>query len=87
MLGRLNAEIGILQQSQKIKPEENCYRYYEMVLYPKNQSYYVELKWGRLHGSIVPKWVKRKELKFTDSNEALKAAGAKTSYFSVCTIM
>ena len=57
---------------KKIKPEENCYRYYEMVLYPKNQSYYVELKWGRLHGSTVPKWVKRKELKFTDSNEALK---------------
>ena len=44
---------------KKIKPEENCYRYYEMVLYPKNQSYYVEFKWGRLHGSVVPKWVKR----------------------------
>ena len=57
---------------KKIKPEENCFRYYEMVLYPKNQSYYVEFKWGRLHGSIVPKWVKRKGLKFTDSNEALK---------------
>ena len=57
---------------KKIKPEENCYRYYEMVLYPKNQSYYVEFKWGRLHGSVVPKWVKRKELKFTDSNQALK---------------
>lgn len=29
------------------------------------------LKWGRLHGSIVPKWVKRKAFKFTDSNQAL----------------
>ena len=48
------------------------YRYYEMTLFPKNQAYYIEFKWGRLHGSIVPKWVKRKELKFTDSNEALK---------------
>jgi hypothetical protein len=38
----------------------------------QKRGYYVEFKWGRLHGSIVPKWVKRKGLKFTDSNEALK---------------
>mgnify|MGYP000853319706 CR=1 FL=1 len=57
---------------KKIKPEENCYRYYEMSLYPKDQVYHVELKWGRLHGSLVPKWVKKKAVVFNDSNEALK---------------
>ena len=43
-------EMNVLK---KIKPEENCYRYYEMVLRQADGQTIVEKRWGRLRYDIA----------------------------------
>jgi hypothetical protein len=56
---------------KKIRPEENCFRYYAMHAFYKDGTYYVEFKWGRLQGPDMPQWTQKKALSFSSSNEAL----------------
>ena len=51
---------------KKIKPEENCYRYYEMVLREADGQTIVEKRWGRLRYGILPVKTKTMERVFQD---------------------
>jgi len=51
---------------KKIKPEENCYRYYEMVLREADGQTIVEKRWGRLRYGILPVNTKKIENVFHD---------------------
>ena len=39
---------------KKIKPEENCFRYYEIVLKEDGGQYIFQKRWGRLRHGILP---------------------------------
>jgi predicted DNA-binding WGR domain protein len=56
---------------KKIKPEENCFRYYEMTVLQTREGYGVQLKWGRLYGGLIPRRVQVKELQCKDADTAL----------------
>ena len=51
---------------KKIKPEENCFRYYEMVLKEADGQTIVEKRWGRLRYGILPVNTKKIENVFHD---------------------
>ena len=38
---------------KKIRPEENCFRYYEIVLKKEGGQYIFEKRWGRLRHGIL----------------------------------
>jgi predicted DNA-binding WGR domain protein len=57
---------------KKIKPEENCYRYYEMVLRQADGQTIVEKRWGRLRYGILPVNTKKMENIFPDRQGGLE---------------
>ncbi len=57
---------------KKIKPEENCYRYYEMVLNEADGQTIVEKRWGRLRHGILPVNTKKMEQVFPDRQIGLE---------------
>ena len=52
---------------KKIRPEENCFRYYEMVLKEEGGQYIFEKRWGRLRHGILP--VNTKKIEQVISNQ------------------
>ena len=52
---------------KKIKPEENCFRYYEMVLKEDGGQYIFQKRWGRLRYGILP--VNTKKIEQVISNQ------------------
>ena len=44
---------------KKIRPEENCYRYYEMVLRKEGDHYIFQKRWGRLRYGLQPVHMKK----------------------------
>ena len=57
---------------KKIKPEENCYRYYEMVLKEADGQTIVEKRWGRLRYGILPVHINTMEHVFPDRQIGLE---------------
>ena len=57
---------------KKIKPEENCYRYYEMVLRQADGQTIVEKRWGRLRYGILPVNTKKMEQVFPERQIGLE---------------
>ena len=56
---------------KKIKPEENCYRYYEMVLKEEGGQYVFEKRWGRLRYGLLPVNTKTMEQVFPERRTGL----------------
>ena len=46
---------------KKIRPEENCYRYYEMVLRKEGANYIFQKRWGRLRYGLQPIYMRKTE--------------------------
>ena len=46
---------------KKINPEENCYRYYEVMLRKEVGHYIVQKRWGRLRDGLQPKHMRKTE--------------------------
>ena len=57
---------------KKIKPEENCYRYYEMVLKEADGQTIVEKRWGRLRYGLLPVNTKKMEQVFPERRIGLE---------------
>ena len=57
---------------KKIKPEDNCFRYYEMVLRQADGQTIVEKRWGRLRYGILPVNTKKMEQVFPDRQIGLE---------------
>ena len=64
--------LELLTVLKKIKPEENCYRYYEMVLRQADGQTIVEKRWGRLRYGILPVNTKKMEQVFLDRQIGLE---------------
>ena len=64
--------LEMLTVLKKIKPEENCYRYYEMVLRQADGQTIVEKRWGRLRYGILPVNTKTMEHVFPDRQIGLE---------------
>ena len=56
---------------KKIKPEENCYRYYEMRMEQVKEGFHVQMKWGRLNGNTPPIKCQTKHLVLANQEDAL----------------
>ena len=56
---------------KKIKPEENCYRYYEMVLRKEGLRYIFQKRWGRLRYGLQPIHMKKTETVLSDRSTGL----------------
>ena len=57
---------------KKIKPEDNCFRYYEMVLRQADGQTIVEKRWGRLRYGILPVNTKKMEQVFPERHIGLE---------------
>ena len=58
---------------KKIKPEENCYRYYEMVLRKEGDHYIFQKRWGRLRYGLQPIHMKKTESILSNRTAGLDA--------------
>ena len=46
---------------KKINPEENCYRYYEVMLRKEGDHYIFQKRWGRLRDGLQPRHMRKTE--------------------------
>ena len=58
---------------KKIRPEENCYRYYEMVLRKEGANYIFQKRWGRLRYGLQPITMRKAESIHSNRSAGLEA--------------
>ena len=56
---------------KKIKPEVNCYRYYELILIKEGSNYILKKRWGRLKYGLQPIYMKNTETILSDRSTGL----------------